>query len=372
MIIQLKNIKPPITPAYSHKCTPSSLWHPTRNHKLQVTSAYNGQPNNLIVLPVFESHQVLLPTAGGLLTIYEPRYLQLFKHLQAAYPQGGGSFLHILSSQSAPIGLTDQPRVGCAAKITSATSQLNGTLLVQYEGYRRVQVLLTNDANSNTIENDNDIVLPYTTVAAEWYDDLPADELETSSVASLDAAERDLAFALKALQRVLGQLSPGKSLPDAVLKYAPVPGAPRTSYDALKKAGHKAAVAIDTWRRHGSVYSIRNSSSSSSSGGNDRVQGEAKVKSNSHTTGRGSGGQSQQPDPYTEFQQQLEGTASRRQELFSFAAAQLLDAGTVEYSALLLSRDTEARMAFVLNAVRPYLNQLSAELAVQNALDSPH
>jgi Lon protease-like protein len=364
MIIQHKNLKPPYPPAFSHKCLPRSLWHPTRNPKLQVTSSYNGQTNNLIVLPVFESHQVLLPTAGGLLTIYEPQYLQLFKHLQATYPQGGGSFLHILSSQSAPIGLTDQPRVGCAAKITSATSQLNGTLLVEYEGYRRVQVLLTNDANSNTINNDNDSVLPYTTVAAEWYDDLPADELETSSVASLDAAERDLAFALKALQRVMGQLLPGKTLPDAVLKYAPVPGAPRTSYDALKKAGHKAAVAIDTWRRHGSVYSTCSSS------GSGRVQGEAKVKSNRHTTGRGSG-QSQQPDPYMEFQQQLEGTAGRRQELFSFAAAQLLDAGTVEYSALLLSRDTEARMAFVLNAVRPYLNQLSAELAVQNALDSP-
>lgn len=357
MIIQHK----PFTPAYSPKCTPYSFRHPLQNPKLHVTSAYNGQTNSLIVLPVFESNQVLHPTAGGLLTIYEPRYLQLFKDLQTTYPQGGGSFLHILSNQSAPVGLTDQPRVGCAAKITSATSQVNGTLLVEYEGYRRAQVLLTNSTNST----DNDNVLPYTTVAAEWYDDLPADEVETSSATSLDAAERDLAAALKALQRVMGQLSTGKSLPNAVLKYAPVPGAPRTSYDALKKAGHKAAVAIDTWRRHGSVYSIGNSVNSA----NGQGQGEVKAKSSS-SSASGRGGQLQQADPYMEFQQQLEGTAGRRQELFSFAAAQLLEAGTVEYSALLLTRDTEARMTFVLNAVRPYLNQLSAELAVQNALVS--
>lgn len=60
---------------------------------------------------------------------------------------------------------------------------------------------------------------------------------------------------------------------------------------------------------------------------------------------------------------------SRRQELFSFAAASVLEPSTVTRIALLITTDTAARLQFVLEVVKPHLKQLRAQAAVQRALD---
>lgn len=76
------------------------------------------------------------------------------------------------------------------------------------------------------------------------------------------------------------------------------------SYDTLKAAGHRAADHIDMWRRHGSVYKTSSKPAAAAA------------------------------DPYEAIREAL--GKARRQELFSFAVAQLLVMGTPERAALLL------------------------------------
>jgi hypothetical protein len=58
----------------------------------------------------------------------------------------------------------------------------------------------------------------------------------------------------------------------------------------------------------------------------------------------------------------------RRQELFSFAAASLLQLGLPEQLALLQCQQTSARLQFVAAAVQPHLQDLLARVSVQRAL----
>lgn len=58
----------------------------------------------------------------------------------------------------------------------------------------------------------------------------------------------------------------------------------------------------------------------------------------------------------------------RRQELFSFAAASVLELGLPERVALLQCRDTAARLQFVAAAVQPHLQDLVARVSVRQAL----
>lgn len=59
---------------------------------------------------------------------------------------------------------------------------------------------------------------------------------------------------------------------------------------------------------------------------------------------------------------------SLRQELFSFAAAGLLDLGTVERLALLASTDCAARLEWTLAAVTPHLAELRMQAQLQRAV----
>lgn len=58
----------------------------------------------------------------------------------------------------------------------------------------------------------------------------------------------------------------------------------------------------------------------------------------------------------------------QRQELFSFAAAQMLELGLPERLALLHCRDTSARLQFIAAAVQPYLADLLARVSVKQAM----
>jgi len=222
--------------------------------------------------------------------------------------------------------LAGLPQVGCCAIVESITSQSDGTLAVSYRGDRRVSLRLVND--------DGTGVAP--TVIAEWFDDRGSDP---SSSAAVDAAEQDLYALIKYVQKLSLLVDPANSyLPEAIGRYRPP--APRssrpTSYDALKASGHRAATAIDIWRRHGSVYPSQ------------------RAPRQLHA------------DPYTQVAEEL--GKSRRQEFFSFAAAQLLQLGIPERAALLLSTDTVGRLQFVLESVRPYLAEVAAKASVKGAL----
>lgn len=63
-------------------------------------------------------------------------------------------------------------------------------------------------------------------------------------------------------------------------------------------------------------------------------------------------------------------SAHERREFLSFAAAQMLELGLPERLALLLSRDTGARLQYVMAAVEPHLQRLQAQAAVKRALGS--
>lgn len=70
----------------------------------------------------------------------------------------------------------------------------------------------------------------------------------------------------------------------------------------------------------------------------------------------------QQANPYVVLR---EGVGRlQRQELFSFAAASVLEPSVVTRIALLITTDTAARLQFVLEVVKPHLQQLRAEVAV--------
>lgn len=308
-------------------------------------------PQGLVVLPVFTGLSVLLPTGQGVLHAFEKRYVDMFQRLVASTPSGNGQgakFLHVLSPNAAPPAMLEGsppvlrglPAVGCCAIVESAKVGPEGSLIVTYAGHRRMNLhYLENEEESseNLASSKRFGVLK---AAGEWFDDVDPSLLGIpGGIAGVDAAERDLAGIVKEISRLSKIVDPESSqLPEAVIRYAPPPPGQRrpTSYDALKASGHRAATAIDMWRRHGSVYESQ------------RAPEQAYA------------------DPYIDMAEKL--GRSRRQEMFSFAVAQLLQLGKPEAAALLLSRDTAGRLQFVLEAARPYLAQLSAAAALKNAL----
>lgn len=277
---------------------------------------------------MFPLPNVLHPAQQGRLSVFEPQYLAMFHKLLADSGPKGGQFVHVLAPSASPPALLENavgglPRIGCCAEVQSVQERKDGTLLVQYAGARRVQLLLPQQSE------------PFATVAAEWYDDEPVGELDPT----VDVLEREAAKLLLQIERLTARISPeSEGLPQAVRRYMPSPAVnKKTSYDALKEAGHVAAGHIDMWRRHGSVYKTRARTAAAAA------------------------------DPYEAVREAL--SKHRRQELFSFAAAQLLVMGTPERAALLLSQDTGARLNFVLAALHPYLRELQAKAALKRQLE---
>ena len=269
--------------------------------------------------------------------------------------------MHILSPKIAPPAMLENippaiqglPSIGCCAVIESIKRAPDQSLIVEYSGHRRVLLHLVqnkaedsssgnSDSTSSSTSNSSGVLY----AAGEWYDDIEPEELDpiSGTISSVYAAERDVAGIVQQIAKLSRKIDPENSrLPDALVRYAPPSsgggGQKRpTSYDALKAAKHPAANMIDTWRRHGSVYG---------SSSNSSLEAHA--------------------DPYTQVSEKV--GRLRRQEMYSFAASQLLQLGVPEAAALLLSRDTAGRLQFVLEAARPYLAQLSAEAALKGALE---
>ncbi|KIZ06335.1 hypothetical protein MNEG_1617, partial [Monoraphidium neglectum] len=324
---------------------------------------------SLVSLPIFALPTCLHPGQTGAVRVFEPRYLTLFRDQQrqrqeaalaAADPNNQPAaerrappappalrFGHVLAPDAAPPALLEGsvgglPSVGVYARVTKVDEVQDGTLLVHYEGARRFKLL--------AVDRDQ---APYPVAAVQWYDDDTASRAPQAR-ADVDALERDVFKSLAEVQRLSQRLGPspsgaasgsggggggGELLPPEVARFAPPPPPPaggRSTADYLRAAGVPAGEAIAVWQRHGSVY------------------GTPAAPKNSAA------------DPYEHLREKV--GKERRQELFSFAAANCLELGLVERLALLLSQDTAARLAYVAAATRPYLSDLAARVAVKGAV----
>lgn len=273
------------------------------------------------------------PAGEGLVHVFESQYLALFKDLQSnATPDAPIRFGHILSTSAAPPALLEDsvaglPSVGCVANVQSVKEMQDGSMIVEYRAVRRFKLL--------SLWQDE----PYKVGCATWYDDdvctKPEDE------ATLNALEADLYSALRQVAVLTKATSPDSTprttLPDALLRYAPPPMVEKSMATYLQQTGHPAGNKISTYLRHGSVYK--------------GTQSDIKKKAQ---------------DPYQLTREAL-GKVQRR-ELFSFAAAAMLELRLPEQLALLQSRDTAARMQWTLEAVRPTLQRLQAHAALVKAL----
>ncbi|KAF6256613.1 hypothetical protein COO60DRAFT_1640586 [Scenedesmus sp. NREL 46B-D3] len=296
-------------------------------------------------------------------SLYEPRYLALFRDLQAAAPQGSSAieaklaFGHILSAGSAPPALMQDsvsglPACGVCATVKGLEETANGRLQVTYQGWRRFKLL--------TVDHDSK---PYPMAAASWLDDVTAN-LTQEQQAATDKLEQQVYGLLQQVATYMRQLEqssgsaavaapPGPAamnssssssskaqlplLPDSVLLFAPPPPSRQQSMaDYLIKAGGSTGDKIATWQRMGSVYGST----------------QAKKKP--------------PQDPYQAARDQL--GKERRQELFSFAAASVLELGLPERLALLHCTDTAARLQYVAAAVQPFLADLVARVSLQQAI----
>ncbi|GBF88650.1 hypothetical protein Rsub_01549 [Raphidocelis subcapitata] len=309
-----------------------------------------------VALPLFPLPSVLLPSQGGVVRVFEPRFLALFRDQQRAAAAGAARppqlrFGHVLSPAAAPPALLDGavgglPGVGVYCRVTRVEEAAGGgELLVRYEGVRRFKLL--------AVESERE---PYPLAAVNWYDDDLAG-LPPQERAAVDSLEREVMALLAEAARLSrrlggaggaagegkgegegrgGGFGGGSELPAELLRYAPPPAAACGTEDYLRAAGVPAGEAIAVWRRHGSVYGAP-------------------------TARRAAAG-----DPYQALREAV--AKERRQELFSFAAAGCLELGTVERLALLLSRDAAARLAYVAEAARPHIAELAARAAVKGAL----
>lgn len=319
----------------AHVCSARAAPARRRSHTV---SATGKTADSLLIVPVFKGSSVLLPVSHGILRAFEPRYVSMFQKFVDKTSAEDRIFLHVIGPLHAPPAMMsdspfpDIPAIGCVAIVEDIDEQKDGSLVVKYKGYRRMQIHHIEKAAEGAECPDM--------VAGTWYDD--KEVICSTDVAALNSLERDIACLVSEIERKTHQLDPfaKKALPHEISFYAP-PGQnyeKATSYDALKASGHKAASAIDMWRRHGTVYK----------------------------TSREMHPKKEYSDPYTKLAEQL--GKQRRQELFSFAVAQLLQMGIPEQAALLLSQDTPGRLAFVAAAAIPYLNQLRGQVAIKNAL----
>ena len=332
---------------------------------------YEGstQEDSLLVLPVFMSNNILLPTATGVLRAFEPHYVQMFEELSEKLQEmngAGARFLHILSPAVVPPAMQDPalsnglPAVGTLAVVKDIHKSADGSLIVRYVGEKRVRLHLVSERpmpehmeeTSSPHGNEMDATKKehmILSAAVSWYQDLDPEILAVAMApgqasAALDSIERDVHAMVGLLAKLSRKVYPEESmLPDSIFRFAPPTGASQnrlTSYDTLKAAGHRAASAIEMWRRHGSVY---------------KTGADARYQANIQ-------------DPYAEFSERL--AKSDRQEMYSFALASLIQTGIPEAGALLLSQSTKDRLLWISEScIRPYLAQLQAAAAVKNAVN---
>jgi len=297
-----------------------------------------GGPLGITKLPCWVSPHTVLPPATGKLHLHEPRFVSMFDELQRGQLVSGVSqpmrFGHICSPSAAArdgaaqLDVSGWPAVGGLARVTRFARNDNGTLDVEYELCGRFKLI-------NVLQE-----APVMTALVTDYVD-ESDTLAPIQRTQLDELEQEVFHALTELEQLGAKLEEGSEdrsmgrLPSAIRRYAPPPvDATASLGQAMASAGHAGGYEVDAYMRQPSVYGKLH-----------------RAKTRSH-------------DPYTLVSEKL--GKHTRQELFSFSAASLIDGmGNVERLMLLTSRDTAARLGFVLQALDPYLQELRAKLSVK-------
>ena len=385
------------------------------------------------VLAVFNSP--LLPTATGSVRLSEPRCLAaLAAALQKSSSSSSpASFVHLLSPARAPQGLLSEshglPRVGSLAAITAVERPANddGSVVVRFEGVRRVEVLALEDAEALPSSSSPALggSIGHEVASCVFLDDEPtvaaaagippsmplaAPPLPPSPAPSRSgdggggggfgrmtisidnpraaALERELSVALSAVaslaaKRARASGSPEPRLPAAVALLGPPPVSsaaaaapskrPTTAVAQGLRAGGflAAASAVDAWKRQSSKGGGGKSEggNGTSGGGGDRSPPPPPGAFPAPMRTPSSANAAAPSNPYASAlvagPSAGEGPLHRRRELFSFAAASALDLDVPVAAALLLSTSTEARLEFVLSAVREHLGELTAREALR-------
>eukprot|EP00882_Tetradesmus_deserticola_P006351 GHRQ01006680.1.p1 GENE.GHRQ01006680.1~~GHRQ01006680.1.p1 ORF type:complete len:284 (+),score=78.04 GHRQ01006680.1:113-853(+) len=178
---------------------------------------------SVISIPLFPLSNVLHPAQSGNLLVYEPRYLALFRDLQAAAPQGSSTsadklaFGHILSAGSAPPALMQDsvcglPACGVCATVKGIAETANGRLLVSYQGWRRFKLL--------TVDHDSK---PYPMAAATWLDDDTA-SLTQEQQSATDTLEQQVYGLLQQVASYARQLQQDEIADSAAVAAPPAAG----------------------------------------------------------------------------------------------------------------------------------------------------
>mmetsp|Transcript_43195 Transcript_43195/g.102515 ORF Transcript_43195/g.102515 Transcript_43195/m.102515 type:complete len:373 (+) Transcript_43195:729-1847(+) len=261
---------------------------------------------------------VLHPTNTGMLNVFEPRYLEMFGDLERdTAPGKSASFVHILSGSSAPEAAMEDSiggvmRVGVLCTVLRIEKTPDGRMLVEYEGGRRVSVVSVFQSS------------PYMIAAFEWFgDEDPEDGAQQKEVLALEKEVWKTLLEIEQLMKKLGSSKDsGPSLPPGLGKYSPSLDPSMSSVDYLIQSGSRAGHSISQWMRAGTA-----------------TGGSAKSRSGSANSPM---------DPYEAVRDSMH---PQRSELFSFAAASLLEMGVPERIALLRSQDTGARLQVSLSPI---------------------
>ncbi|CAG9466808.1 unnamed protein product [Pedinophyceae sp. YPF-701] len=305
---------------------------------------------------------MLLPTGDGILHIYERRYLDMFRNVQMNTPEGSPLlFGHVLTAHAVPAQVRDRvgpgiPRIACAARVLSMepAGERGDGMLVRYEALRRIKIAHVEEVQGEDGEG-------YLSAACEWMDDARVDpgpaqgvsvdtgfkRLTADEQQRTDLLEAQLWANLQHLRRLSAQSgSEDASLPLAVQRFAPpatVSGdAGERIANALEAKGNMgAAFAIRTWRRASGI---------------DAGNGAEKPR--------------EVANPYSAAVEVTPMAKGRRQELFSFASAQMVDIGAEERSLLLHLQSTAQRLEWALEAVVPHVSDLERRAAARKAVDS--
>jgi hypothetical protein len=145
-------------------------------------------PSNVQTAPLSRGRRDILnmappPRPRPVPTVYEPRFLELFRDLRLSTPPGSPlRFGHILAPSAAPPALLEadggavsgMPAIGVCATVRSQSLDSQGHLLVEYEGMRRFRLLGLDDVSK-----------PYMIGMACWLDDEPP---QNAGAASAPAA----------------------------------------------------------------------------------------------------------------------------------------------------------------------------------------
>lgn len=295
----------------------------------------------IVKLPIWASQSASLPTSGGTLNIYEPRFLEMFNSLQRQQLEAPGTpmrFGHCVSPSAAPpalireCGIQGWPKVGSIATVTSLQRMDAGTIRVQYELSGRFQML------SLLAEEPVPIAM-----ALDYSDDSSLSPMDAQALNALEQEVYHCLLSIEKLSRKLESADPDAagvpgSLSASIRRFAPPPPKEKSLAELLTEAGCQAGYDMQVYGSQGSVYGKGSS---------------AKRKTS--------------PDPYEHVSEML--GKGQRQELFSFAAASLIDGmGNTEKLVLINSRSTLERLHFVQNAIEPYQQMLAAKVSVLNAL----